>query len=194
MPLTGFLTRSVRVPLAVAIAVPLVAAVAIAWAFALATDRNPLPFPDRHYHVFSASSDAGLVALEEVMAMHSLRPRFRVDSEGVQRTIFWNGTIINQPRPGMLEQLGHPMGALGFVVDDPDASALRVADLLKRHGLAAEVIRDAEPGLPITFVRTDALSGGILVFRRHVLHMGPRPEPWTPRDLDRKGGNRGGGN
>lgn len=182
MRLTRFLTRSVRVPLAVAIVIPLVAVVALAWAFALATDRNPLPFPDRHYHVFSASSNAGLVALEEVMAMHGVRPRFRADSEGVQRTIFWNGTIINQPRPGMLEQLGHPMGALGFVVDDPDASARRVVELLTRHGLAAEAIHDAEPGLPITFVRTDALSGGILVFRKHVLHMGQRPQPWTPRD------------
>jgi len=81
-----------------AVTVPLLAILAGGWALALATDRNPLPFPDRHY-----------------------------------------------------------------------------------HGFEAESIHDAEPGLPITFVRTNALTGGTIVFRKHVLRMGWRPDAWTPR-------------
>lgn len=152
-----------------------------AWATALATDRNPLPFPDRDYHVFSASSPEALQALEEIMGGYGNRPRFRVDSENVNRTVFSNGTIINDPQPDMLGRLNDPSGALGFVVPDPDKAAQETAELLRRRGFQAEVVRDAEPGLPITFVTTDALRGTVLVFRKHVLRMGPRPPAWTPR-------------
>ncbi|MFG0313547.1 MAG: hypothetical protein ACF8LL_05105 [Phycisphaerales bacterium] len=157
---------------------------AAAFAGALATDRNPLPFPDRDYHVFSASSLQGLVALEEVMAAHGNRPRFRIDSENVDRTVFYNGTIINSPQGAILEQLKNPAGALGFVVPDPDEAAEQAAELLRRHGFEAEVVRNAEPGLPITFVTTDALLGAALVYRKHVLRMGPPPPAWTPRTAE----------
>lgn len=109
------------------------------------------------------------------------RPRFRVDSPNVQRTIFASGTIINQPEPGMLDALGQPSAALGFVVDDPDATARQVAAQLQRRGFQAASIHGAEPGLPIAFVRTDALSGSVLVFRKHILRMGAKPDAWTPR-------------
>lgn len=151
------------------------------WAFALAYDRNPLPFPDRDYQVFSASSAEALVAMEEVMASLGQRARFRVDSPNVQRTIFASGTIINQPDPGMLEVLGPHGAALGFVVEDPDATARQVAAQLQHRGFQAASLHDAEPGLPIAFVRTDALSGSVLVFRKHMLRMGAKPDAWTPR-------------
>lgn len=151
------------------------------WALALAYDRNPLPFPDRDYQVFSASSAEALVAMEDVMQSLGQRPRFRADSPNVQRTIFASGTIINQPDPGMLKVLGPHGAALGFVVDDPDATARQVAMQLQRHGFQAASVHDAEPGLPIAFVRTDALSGSVLVFRKHMLRMGAKPDSWTPR-------------
>lgn len=154
---------------------------AAAFAAALATDRNPLPFPDRDYHVFSASSQHALAALEEVMIDQGNRPRFRIDSENVDRTVFSNGTIINSPQPAMMEQLKNPAGALGFVVPDPDKAAQRAVELLRRRGFEAEVVRNAEPGLPITFVTTNALWGAALVYRKHVLRMGPPPPAWTPR-------------
>ena len=56
------------------------------------------------------------------------------------------------------------------------------AELLRRHGCSGEVVLGAEPGLPITFVRTDALKNSALVFRKHVLKMGARPPAWTPRE------------
>ena len=152
-----------------------------AYLVALINDRNPLPFPDRDYHVFSASSQPALVALEQLMQKFGHEPRFRIDSDQVDRTVFSNGTIINHPHPEMFATLGKPAGALGFVVSDPDAAARESAQMLQAAGFHAEVILDAEPGLPITFVKTDALISGALVFRRHVLKMGEKPPAWTPR-------------
>ena len=148
---------------------------------ALLRDRNPLPFPDRDYHVFSASSPSALVALERLMQDFGHRPRFRIDSDEVDRTVFSNRTIINCPRPGISAVLGNPGGALGFVVGDPNDAARRSARQLEAAGFQAEVILDAEPGLPIAFVKTNALVSGAVVFRKHVLKMGKKPPAWTPR-------------
>lgn len=177
------LTASIRVPTVLVVTTPIVTLLVAIWAIAVARDRNPLPFPDRDYQIFTASSEAGLIALEEVMQLHGQQPRFRADSKGVQRTIFSNGTILNHTQPQLLATLGDPSGALGFVVRDPDASAREVAALLRRRGFEAESIHGAEPGLPIAFVRTDALKGTALVFRKHMLQMGRRPDKWTSRVL-----------
>ncbi|GGA76122.1 hypothetical protein GCM10011521_12880 [Arenimonas soli] len=174
-------SRTTAVPTLVVYLVALGMLVLIAMVVALVTDRNPLPFPDRDYHVFSASSPEALVALEQLMKQHGHRPRFRIDSQEVDRTVFSNGTIINYPRPQIIGALGQPGGALGFVVDDPDASARETARMLKAAGLQAEVVLNAEPGLPIAFVKTDALVSGAIVFRKHVLKMGQKPPAWTPR-------------
>lgn len=74
-------------PLVLAILFPLVTLQIGLWTNALAIDRNPLPFPDRDYQVFSASSEDALVAMEEVMISQGQRSRFRADSPNVQRTI-----------------------------------------------------------------------------------------------------------
>ncbi len=183
-------TASTKVPTVLVVMLPIVTLLAVLWAIAVANDRNPLPFPDRDYHVFSASSEAGLIALEEVMQLQGQRPRFRADSKGVQRTIFASGTIINHSQPEMLATLGDPSGALGFVVDDPDSSAREVAALLRSRGFEAEPIYNAEPGLPIAFVKTDALKGTALVFRKHLLQMGAQPDKWTARVLSAQGSGK----
>jgi hypothetical protein len=174
---------STRVPTILVVTVPVVTVLVMLWAMAVANDRNPLPFPDRDYHVFTARSEAGMIVLEEIMRDHGHRPRFRADSDGVLRTIFSNGTIINHVQPQLLATLGDPSAALGFVVADPDASAREVAALLQTRGFQADAIHGAEPGLPIAFVRTDALQGAVLVFRKHVLQMGTPPDKWTARAL-----------
>ena len=180
---TRKLGRSIQVPLYVAILVPLATLLLGLWTFALATDRNPLPFPDRDYQVFSASSAKALVAMEDVMQSLGQRPRFRADSPNVQRTLFASGTIINQPDPRMFDLLGPHGAALGFVVDDPDATARQIAKQLQDRGFEAASIHGAEPGFPIAFVRTNALADSVLVFRKHVLRMGAKPDAWTPRTL-----------
>jgi hypothetical protein len=177
-----FLTGSVAIPVAVLLPFLILLLLLVAWTYSLARDRNPLPFPDRDYHVFSAASPSGLIALEDLMHHFGHAPRFRVDSAQVDRTIFTNGTIINSPHPKILAQLGAPAGALGFVVRDPEAAAHDAVNLLRRQGFSAEIVSDAEPGLPIAFVKTDALMNAALVFRKHVLHMGRKPPSWTPRE------------
>jgi hypothetical protein len=156
-----------------------VAVLTVSWTTAVLLGRNPLPFPDRGYQVFTASSPAAMDALAEVLRSHGNAPRFRADSEGVKRAIFWDGTIVNHASPAVLEQLGAPAAAIGFVARDPAASALHAARLLRERGFQALVHEGVEPGLPITFVSTDALVGAVLVFRRHHLKMGQRPQRWT---------------
>ena len=153
----------------------------ITFQVALIIDRNPLPFPDRDYHVFSVSTRPALAALERLMQKFGHNPRFRIDSDQVDRTVFSNGTIINHPHPQISATLGNPGCALGFVVGDPNRAARESAQLLQEAGFHAEVILDAEPGLPIAFVKTNALISGALVFRKHVLKMGQKPPAWTPR-------------
>jgi hypothetical protein len=175
------LTGATLVPNVVLLLIGLAVVLLVAFLVAVLNDRNPLPFPDRDYHVFSASSLPALVALEQLMQLFGHRPRFRIDSDNVERTVFSNGTIINRPHPQMSAALGEPAGALGFVVPDPERAAREAVRLLEAAGLQASVILDAEPGLPIAFVKTNALVSGALVFRKHVLKMGQKPPSWTPR-------------
>lgn len=178
----GFLTGSVVIRKIVFVPSVIVVLLSLLWTYGLVRDRNPLPFPDRDYHVFSVSSSTGLIALEDLMQHFGHAPRFRIDSEQVDRTVFSNGTIINYPHSEILAQLGDPAAALGFVVRDPDAAAREAVELLRARGFSAELVLDAEPGLPIAFVRTDALKNAALVFRKHVLKMGQKPPSWTPRE------------
>ena len=175
------LSGSTLVPNAVILIGGVAVLLLITFLVALIIDRNPLPFPDRDYHVFSVTSRPALAALERLMQTLGHKPRFRIDSEQVDRTVFSNGTIINHPNAQISATLGKPAGALGFVVGDPNLAARESAQLLQDAGFQAEVILDAEPGLPIAFVKTNALISGALVFRKHVLKMGQRPPAWTPR-------------
>lgn len=177
-----FLTGSVVIRKVVLVPSLIIVLLSLLWTYGLVRDRNPLPFPDRDYHVFSVSSSTGLIALEELMQHFGHSPRFRIDSDQVDRTVFTNGTIINFPHSEILTQLGDPAAALGFVVRDPDAAARDAVELLRARGFSAELILGAEPGLPIAFVKTDALKNAALVFRKHVLKMGQRPPSWTPRE------------
>jgi hypothetical protein len=161
----------------------LVAAVAVSlllagWAGALATGRNPLPVPDRHYQAFTAASAEAMHALVDVFAQHGRPPRFRYDSEAVERAILWDGTIINVTEPALSERLGHPGSVAGFVVADPVASARDAVRVLRSRGFRAEEIEEPEPGSPIAFVTTDALTSAVLAFRPHVLRLRVQTEPW----------------
>ena len=59
--------------------------------------------------------------------------------------------------------------AADIVVGDPDATARKVALQLQGRGFQASSIHGAEPGLPIAFVRTDALADTSL--RRTLIHL-----------------------
>ncbi|MDR6992912.1 hypothetical protein [Luteimonas sp. 3794] len=157
------------------LAIGFVAFVALAtWTWLLASGRNPLPFPDGGSRIFAAASPEARAAIVEVLARNGLQARFRVDTGGVQRSILFDGTIINWSAPGMTRRLRGATSAIGLVADDPLAQAEDAAAVLRSHGFSADVVQDGEPGMPVVFVLTDAMPGTVLNFRRHVIHM-PRP-------------------
>lgn len=146
------------------------------WILSILRGRNPLPFPDPGSRIFTVPSPAAKAAVIELLKQHGLRERFRFDTDGVQRSILWDGTIINCPTPQVLAKLGSPAASIGVVATDPAASAESAAAFLRARGFQADVVLDAEPELPIAFVVTNAFSGVVLNFRKHVIHL-PRPTP-----------------
>ncbi len=146
----------------------------LAWAIAVARGRNPLPFPDPGSRIFSAASPEAKAAIVDLLAQHGLAERFQFDSSGILRSIMWDGTIINVQPPESHERLGRPAGGISLVAKDPQAAAEDAVAFLRARGFEAEVVLDVEPGLPIAFVRTNAFTGSVLNFRKHVIHM-PRP-------------------
>lgn len=92
------------------------------------------------------------------------------------RSIMWDGTIINCPDPEVTRRLGSPRASIGLVSPDPARSAAEAAAYLTKRGFEAEVVLDAEPDLPIALVVTNAFTGTVFNFRKHVIHM-PRPQP-----------------
>ena len=158
--------------LLILLALPFVAV--LVWAIAVARGRNPLPFPDPGSRIFSAATPEAKAAIVELLAKHGIAERFQFDSSGIQRSILWDGTIINVQPSDSRERLGNPAAGISLVARDPDAAAADAVAFLKARGFEAEVVLDVEPGLPIAFVRTDAFAGSVLNFRKHIIHM-PRP-------------------
>ena len=148
------------------------------WSVAVAMGRNPLPFPDRNYAVFTTPSPEAHSAMVELMRRNGIAPRFRADSPGVDRAILWDGTIINRPHQDFPAHLRESAAAIGLVASDPVLAAQEAVAMLRERGFQATMIEGAEPGLPIVFVTTDALTGSVLVFRKPILKMGPRPPAW----------------
>jgi hypothetical protein len=105
-------------------------------------------------------------------------PRPDGPTESVERAILWDGTIINCTRPELFERLGRPGSAIGLVVSDPVASARDAVRELRGRGFEATMIEEVEPGQAIVFVTTDALTSGVLAFRKHVLRLGIQPQAW----------------
>jgi hypothetical protein len=151
-----------------------IVALLLMWLVAFVRGRNPLPFPDLGSRIFTTPSPAAKEAVVALLAQHGVAERFQFNSAGVQRSILWDGTIINTSDQTVLAKLHHPAASLGLVAVDPLASATAAAAFLRGRGFQAEIVQDAEPELPIVFVVTDAFAGSVLNFRRHVRHL-PRP-------------------
>jgi hypothetical protein len=149
---------------------------AILWLGLILAGRNPLPFPDGGSRIFTAATPDAKAAIIDLLAQHGVRERFQVNTAGVLRSIMWDGTIINCPDPAVTRRLGSPKASIGLVSPAPEKSAAEAAAYLTKRGFDAEVVLDAEPDLPIAFVVTNAFTGTVLNFRKHVIHM-PRPRP-----------------
>jgi len=72
-----------------------------------------------------------------------------------------------------------PAASTRLVAADPVATAKAAATFLRERGLFADVGLAAEPELAIAFVVTDAFTGTVCDFRKHVRHL---PRPTTVRD------------
>lgn len=149
-----------------------------AWSVAVAMGRNPLPFPDPNYAVFTTPSPGAQAAVIELMRRNGVPPRFRADGPRVDRAILWDGTIINRPHKDFPAHLRESGAAIGLVARDPVVAAQAAVTLLRGRGFQADLLEGLEPGLPIVFVTTDALTGSVLVFRKPILQMGVRPPAW----------------
>ncbi|WP_213999201.1 hypothetical protein [Arsukibacterium sp.] len=147
----------------------------LSWTWALVMQRNPLPFPDPGSRVFSTPSVEAKAAVVDLLALHGIVERFQANSDGVLRSIMWDGTIINHPTADVLKKVANASSSIGIVVTDPVQSAEAAAIFLRQRGFQAEVVLDVEPTLPIAFVVTDALSGTVLNFRKHIIHL-PKPD------------------
>ena len=146
----------------------------ILWLGLILAGRNPLPFPDMGSRIFTVATPAAKEAVLELLAQHGIRERFQANTPGVLRSIMWDGTLINCPDEDVTRRLGSPRASIALVSSDPPKGAAQAAAFLKERGFNAEVVLDVEPGLPIAFVVTDAFTGTVLTFRKHVIHM-PRP-------------------
>jgi hypothetical protein len=144
------------------------------WSIALARGRNPLPFPDCGSRIFAAASPRAKDAIVALLARHGLAGRFQVNTDGVLRSVLWDGTIINHSAPEVSAALGGATSSIGLVSANPAQSAQKAAVFLRERGCSAKIVFDAEPDRPIAFVLTDAMPATGLNFRKHVLHM-PRP-------------------
>lgn len=147
----------------------------VAWTCLLASGRNPLPFPDRGSRIFTTPSPEAKDAIVALLARHGIDERFEANSTGILRSIMWDGTIINHAPPEVLQKLGNASASIGLVADDPEASANDAAAFLRSRGFEANVVLDAEPAIPIAFVVTNATSGTVLNFRKHMIDM-PRSQ------------------
>jgi hypothetical protein len=152
---------------------------ALLWLGLILAGRNPLPFPDGGSRIFTAATPDAKAAIVDLLAQYGVRERFQVNTTGVLRSIMWDGTIINCPDPDVTRRLGSPKASIGLVSPDPAKSAAQAAAFLTERGFEAHVVLDAEPDLPIAFVVTDAFTGTVLNFRKHVVHM-PRPKAPAP--------------
>lgn len=163
------------VPKWLVVLVCVVVAILVTWTCLLASGRNPLPFPDPGSRIFSTPSPEAKDAMVALLARHGIKERFEANSTGILRSIMWDGTIINYAPPEILQKLGNASSSIGLVADDPEASANDAAQFLRSRGFQATVVLDAEPAIPIAFVVTNATSGTVLNFRKHLIDM-PRDQ------------------
>lgn len=144
--------------------------------------RNPLPFPDRGSRVFTCPSLQARAVVVHLLEHFGLQPRFRHDTQLVQRAIFWDGTIVNVTDPTLHERMGKPGAGLALVVRNPTAAARDAWARLEDYGFSSRVIEDPDPDLPsgaLAFVVSEAFRGWVLVFRKHITKLGPMPPRWN---------------
>ncbi|HLC44388.1 MAG: hypothetical protein A2722_03490 [Candidatus Doudnabacteria bacterium RIFCSPHIGHO2_01_FULL_50_11] len=150
---------------------------------------NPLPYPDLGSWIFVAPSKEAQLAVIGMLRNFGHKPRFRADSQDIKRAIYPTGVIINTVLPPIACQLKGRTSGLAIVHPDPPGAAKEAVEYLEREGYEADVWEDPEPSMDkgsFAFVITSALPGTVLVFRKHIAKLGPRPPRWQTVDYARR--------
>jgi hypothetical protein len=87
------------VPVWLVVAVLVLFGATATWLSLILAGRNPLPFPDVGSRIFTAATPAAKATIIDLLAQYGVRERFQVNTNGVLRSIMWDGTIINCPDP-----------------------------------------------------------------------------------------------
>ena len=102
------------IPVWALLLISLLLASLIVWLVLIVLGRNPLPFPDNGSRIFSASSIEAKDAIVSLLARHGLKERFQFNTKGVNRSIMWDGIIINHSSPEVTQKLKSPAASIGF--------------------------------------------------------------------------------
>lgn len=144
--------------------------------------KGPVPFFDNGFRIYAAKDKNARNAIVNVLAHFGLQPRFQMDSQDIKRALMAdNITVINATSPKNWEAMGKPAAGLALTVQDPKAAANKAVEMLAEAGYTAENLGEMDSDVPagaMTFVKTNALEGTILVFRKHFFKMGPKPPKW----------------
>lgn len=143
----------------------------------------PCPYRTEEWRFFSCPSTDAQMTVLNILGHNGFIPDLRADTPCTRRAIFWNKLrmIINIPSAESAERFGNPGAGLAIVVSDPVAAARTARHLLTQVGFEAEVIENPDADLPpgtMAFVRSNAFTHWILIFRKHITKMGKRPPRW----------------
>ncbi len=148
------------------------------------TGKDPLPFTDRGSWIISCKSEKAKQTAIGIFQTYGIEPRFRLDTHGTERCIFWDNSIVNFPAKNVDSILGYPTALKAFVVKDPEVEAGKIAATLKSQGFTATILPQ-ELGYPensLYFIKTNLVSDDekfMFIVRKWSPDLGPMPPKWT---------------
>lgn len=152
------------------------------------------PWRDEGSFIVVGSDEKQRAASLEIMEVFGKKPSYRIDSPGISRAIFDDGTILNVDKdPERLTLLGNPVAAEAFVTDNPIGKARQIAGIITSWGYNDVNIREnIEPGVPsgaIVFVESQSFRPHfVYLCRWDKVKLGggslfEEPPKWVPDDI-----------
>jgi hypothetical protein len=143
---------------------------------------------DEGHRVYIAPDFNALKAIVEVCDINGLEPSREITDEKVSQALMSdNKTVFLVAKDEVLDELGGPTAAPMLRVKDPEEAANTAQLTLMSKGFEAKILNPLEGQSEgeIRFIKTNALSCGLIGFREHVVKMGSKPPKWNPaRSMD----------
>ena len=139
--------------------------------------RNPLPFPDRGHRCFAVKGEVAAKITVTILGKVGLPERFTFDAGPTHQTLLWDNTTVIMSLDKSIREQKIPPNGLSVAVSNPKASAKEAAGMLEQAGFTAQIHENVVPEMGDKFVllESDAFDGWVMVFRRHILALGPPP-------------------